>query len=217
MSKLNSSSNSNFNPYSTISVNGQNKASVAYTPYGSFSTYNMTPAQKEAYNYAQNEFAKNLSQINVFSDDIQKDFDNQVQNFIDSGAQDIQDIYEPMIREMQNDIASRFGNLDNSIFMDNLNSIEDKRAQAVSDLAQDAQLYRQDLINNELNNRYQFLDYLNNYQQQTENNILSTLNQATNSLNGANSYYTKQSANNNLSGLSNINDALSTSLGLFMS
>ena len=101
-----------------------------------------------------------------------------------------------MLDDSQNDIASRVGNLDNSRFMDNLSAIEDKRADSISDFSQDVQTYRQDLINNELSNRYDFLDYLNNYVQQVNSNMLNTVGAGQNLSNLSNSYF---STFNNLS------------------
>lgn len=178
-----------YNPSSSIKVNGQDKAGVNITNTGTTGYYNMDADEKKAYDYASKEFALNLPELNVFSADTQRDFDNQVQAFINQGVDEIKDIYTPMLQDLQNDIASRFGNLDNSVFMDNLSEIEDKRAEAVSDLVQSVQSYKQDLINNELANRYEYLDYLNNYRQQIISNILNTLSTGQNLSNTANSYY----------------------------
>ena len=73
--------------------------------------------------------------------------------------------------------------------MDNLSKIEDSRSKTISDFAQDVQTYRQDLVNNELANRYQYLDYLNNYRQQMLSNILNMLGASQNLSNLSNSYY----------------------------
>ena len=175
-----------YNPSSSIKVNGQDKAGVNITNSGTTGYYNMDDSEKEAYDYAGEQFALNLPNLNVFSADTQKELNNQVQSYINQGIDDINQIYEPMLNDLQNDIASRFGNLDNSIFMDNLSQIENSRAQAVSDFTQDVQSYRQDLINNELANRYDYLDYLNSYRQQIYSNILNALNS---SQNLSNSYY----------------------------
>ena len=208
-----------YNPSSSIKVNGQDKAGVNITNTGTTGYYNMDADEKKAYDYASKEFALNLPNLNVFSADTQRDFDNQVQAFINQGVDEIKDIYTPILQDLQNDIASRFGNLDNSVFMDNLSEIEDKRAEAVSDLAQSAQSYKQDLINNELANRYQYLDYLNDYRQQIISNILNTLSTGQNLSNTANSYYSSlngiisNSNNNNGFNFQNIIDsALNTAL-----
>lgn len=192
MSKTSSSSSSIFIPYnpsSSIMVNGKNKAEISVTPWGTSSYYNMDENEKKAYDYAGEQFALNLPNLNVFDADTQKRFDNQVQSYINQGIEDINDIYKPMLDDLQNDIASRFGNLDNSIFMDNLSEIEDKRADSISDFAQDVQTYRQDLVNNELSNRYNYLDYLNNYVQQVNSNILNTLGASQNLSDLSNSYF----------------------------
>ena len=192
MSKT-SSSNSNtfvpYNPSTNVTVNGKDKAGITVSPWGASGFYNMDDSEQKAYDYAGEQFALNLANLNVFDADTQKKFDNQVQSYINQGVKDINDIYKPMLDDLQNDIASRFGNLDNSIFLDNLSDIEDKRLEAVSDFAQDVQTYRQDLINDELSNRYNYLDYLNNYRQQINSNILDMLGFGQGLSNLSNSYY----------------------------
>ena len=86
-----------------------------------------------------------------------------------------------MIQELQENVASRFGNLDNSVFMDNLKGIESKRAEAISDLATNLQSKQSSLINNELSNRYNFLNYLSNLQNNINNNIQNTISASRNS------------------------------------
>ncbi len=178
-----------YNPSSSINLNGQDKAGISVSPYGTSGYYNMDESEQDAFDYAGEQFALNLPELNVFDADTQRRFDNQVQSYINKGVDDINDIYTPMLDDLQNDIASRFGNLDNSIFMDNLSEIEDKRAEAVAALSQDAQAYRQDLVNNELANRYEYLNYLNNYRQQMLSNVLNTLSTSQGLSNLSNSYY----------------------------
>ncbi len=178
-----------YNPSSSIKLNGQDKAGINVSPFGTSGYYNMDDSEEKAYNYAGEQFALNLPELNVFDADTQRKFDNQVQSYINQGVDDINDIYTPMLEDLQNDIASRFGNLDNSIFMDNLEKIENSRADAVSALSQDVQTYRQDLINNELANRYEYLNYLNNYRQQLLSNALEALGASQNLSNLSNSYY----------------------------
>ena len=65
--------------------------------------------------------------------------------------------------------------LNNSVFFDNLNSIEKNRANAISDLAQDIEAQRSDLFNNELSKRYNYLNFMNDLQNQITDNILNYL------------------------------------------
>jgi hypothetical protein len=129
----------------------------------------MNPSEQAAFDFAQSSFAKNLPDIDVFSPEVIQGLNSQVEAFKLNGIKNINDIYTPMIRNLQNDIASRFGNLNNSVFMDKLYGLEGKRADAVSSLSQDVTARAQELINNEITNRYNYLNFLNNYQNQALN------------------------------------------------
>lgn len=196
---------------SSITVNGQNKSSASSTKNGVKSSYNMDPYEQAAYNFAQKSFYENMPNVNVFSDETVKNLNNQVNAYLNQGINTIQNTYTPMIREMQNDIARRFGNVNNSIFMDNLNDIESKRALAMSDLVQDVSSKRNELVNNELANRYEYLNFLNDYQNQVYSNMLQTLamnnnflNTNNSHLNGRNNTTTATSSNNTLGDILNI-------------
>ncbi len=182
---------------SSITVNGQNKSSASSTKNGVKSSYNMDPYEQAAYNFAQKSFYENMPNVNVFSDETVKNLNNQVNAYLNQGINTIQNTYTPMIREMQNDVARRFGNVNNSIFMDNLNDIESKRAGAISDLAQNVEAKRNELVNNELANRYDYLNFLNGYQNQVYNNMLSMLGLNNNMLNTSNTHLNKNTASNN--------------------
>ena len=148
----------------------------------------MSDAEKQIYDYAQNSFLENLPKVNVFSEDTKKQMQNQLNAYTQKGIDTINDIYTPMLNDMKTDIASRFGNFDNSIFMNNLNDIESNRADAMSSLTQDILAKQNELINDELNKRYTYLDFLNGIQNQTTSNILSYMQQAANNSNSGNSY-----------------------------
>lgn len=201
---------------SSITVNGQTKSSATSTKNGVKSSYNMDPYEQAAYNFAQKSFYENIPNVNVFSDETVKNLNNQVNAYLNQGINTIQNTYTPMIREMQNDVARRFGNVNNSIFMDNLNDIETKRASAISDLAQNVEAKRSELVNNELANRYDYLNFLNGYQNQVYNNMLSMLGLNNNMLNTSNSHLNKNSASNNNSS-SGLFDTLGNVMGLINS
>ena len=121
----------------TVTLNGNTVASTSKKGNTVNSTYNMPETEKNIYDYAQNSFLTSLPQINVFSNDTRKDINSQLEAYKNRGVQTINDIYDPIMDDLKNDVASRFDNLNNSIFMDNLNDIEENRAAAISDLAQD--------------------------------------------------------------------------------
>ena len=156
---------------SSVKINGETKSKTSVNANGSSSTnYYMSPNEQYAYKYAQDQFASGLKGINVFSPETLKELSDSVEAYKNKGIQQINDIYNPMLYNLQNNIASRFGNLDNSIFLDKLHQIEGSRAQSISALAQDVTSREQQLKQNELASRYDYLNFLNNYQNQVYKN-----------------------------------------------
>ena len=154
-----------------ISINGQSKANTSYQNGQLVTNYNMSPLEEQTLNYTQSQILNNLENINVFSPKTMDNIYKELNAYKLQGINDINQTYTPMIQELQENVASRFGNLDNSVFMDNLKGIESKRAEAISDLATNLQSKQSSLINNELSNRYNFLNYLSNLQNNINNNI----------------------------------------------
>lgn len=170
-----SKTNKNSSWSKTISVNGKPKIQTITDEDGnSTSNYIMSPWEKLAYEYAEKEFAENIDDLNVFSEETLKSLNEQVDAYTKGGIAKIDEIYSPMIKNLQNDVASRFGSLDNSIFLDKLDALEDKRAKSVAALSEDIKAKESELIEEELDKRYDYLNFLNNYQgqflQNTSNN-----------------------------------------------
>jgi len=154
-----------------VGVNGTNVASTYKSGNNVYSNYNMPDAQKQIYDFAQNSFLENLPNINVFSDDTIKQMQNELNAYTNNGLNLINNMYTPMISNLKTDIASRFGNFDNSVFMDKLNGIEGNVANSMSSLTQDILAKQSDLYNQELARRYDYLSFLSGVQ----NNINSTI------------------------------------------
>lgn len=196
----------------TIKVNGQTKASTYKSGNNVITNYNMSDAEKRAYNYAQNSFANALPSINVFDDDTRKNLQSELDAYTHQGQKMVNSIYTPMLNNLKTDIASRFGNFDNSVFMDNLNAIESNRADAISNLAQDITAKRSELINNELSQRYTYLNFLQDIQNQTNSNILNFANSSQANSNSGNSYnaqaYSAKKSSSGLGAYSNLTSGL---------
>lgn len=171
-----------------VNINGEEKASHYKKGNTVYSNYNMSDREKKIYNFAQNSFLENLPNINVFSGDTQKSLQNQLNAYTQKGLEAINNYYTPMLSNLKNDIASRFGNFDNSVFMDNLSSIEENRADAMSGFAQDILAKQNELILDELNKRYNYLNFLNSVQNQSTANVLNYMQQATNNSSLGNSF-----------------------------
>lgn len=184
--------------------------------------YKMSEKEKQMYDYAQTTLAGLLPQVNTFLPETIQALQSQIDAYTAQGAKTIENMYSPMLKNLQNDIASRFGNFDNSMFMDNLNNIESKRSDAVSAFAQDVMAKSSDLVNNELANRYSYIDLLNGIQNQPLQNALNYINTALGVSSNANSYNNnlynalyKQALSNQSTGSGNLSDLISNAMGLF--
>ena len=202
----------------TISVNGSDKASTYKQGNNIISNYNMSADEKRAYDYAQKSFADSLSKVNIFDEDTQKNLQSQLNAYTLNGQKMINEMYTPMLDNLKTDIASRFGNFDNSIFMDNLNSIEENRAESMNNLAQDVLAKRDELINNELSQRYTYLSFLQDVQNQMNSNILnyvsgSQANSSAGNSYNAQAYAANQSRSSSLGNYANLASGVLSSMG----
>ena len=183
----------------SVSINGDKKATVTKNGNEIASNYNMNDSEKSMYDYAQSSLANVLPQLNVFDDSTKLGIQNQVEAYKQNALTSLDEIYKPMLTSLKNDIASRFGGFDNSMFMDNLGSLENYRTSALSKLVQDVNSYQSDLYNNELSNRYNYVNLLNNLVNGTQNNALNYISNAFSNASSGNSYnlgnYNSQLAN----------------------
>lgn len=172
----------------TVTVNGETKATSYKKGNNVYTNYNMSDSEKKIYDYAQNSFLTSLPQINTFSQETLQGFNDQLSAYTKQGQKIIEDTYTPVINNLKTDIARRFGNFDNSSFMDSLNNIEDKRADSYASLAEDVMAQRDTLINNELANRYNYLGFLNDIYNNINNNATNYMNIAAQNSASGNSY-----------------------------
>lgn len=172
----------------TIKVNGQKIASARKKGDNIYTSYKMPQVERSIYDYAQNALVSSLPNINVFSPEVQQGINSQLDAYRNQGMQSIENMYTPILNNLKNDMASRFGNLNNSMFMDNLNHIESNRAAAISNLAQNILAQRDNLYNQELSRRYNYLNTMNSLQNQITDNIFRYLNAAGQNSSAGNSY-----------------------------
>ncbi len=187
----------------SVSINGQNKVSTVKYGDTVLGNYNMNNYEKELYNYVQKSLPQLVQNVNTFSPEVTKSINNQLSAYQRQGQNYINQIYTPMINNLKNDIASRFGNLDNSMFMNNLNNIENNRSNAVAELADNLLSRQNELVNNELANRYNYINLLNTLQNQYNNYALSMLNSSI-GLGNTGLAYNNSVANNNSSNTFNL-------------
>ncbi len=189
MSKLGSSSSSNKPYYSgNVIINGQKVASNYKKGNSVYSSYNMNDNEKALYDYLGQTLALNVPNVNVFSDDVRQQLQDQIGAYTNQGVNLINSMYTPMLNSLKTDIANRFGNFDNSVFMDNLSGIESKRADSMSSLAQDILAKQNELVNDELSKRYDYLDFASGLQNQIDSRILDYLGLAAQNSSMGNAY-----------------------------
>lgn len=162
----------------SFSINGKQVVKSKNRDGNISTNYNMSDDEESLLNYANSNLLKGLQDINVFSDEVQKNIQNQVNAYKSQGIKNINSTYTPMFRDLRNDIAARFGNLDNSVFMDNLNNIEQNRASAIEDLTQNILSKQAELYEQEMNYRYNYLNQLSAVKGDVNSNILSFLKMA---------------------------------------
>lgn len=186
MSKV---SSADYPKYSSSAISiGDSNATTGVKNGVLTSNYDMSDSESAIYNYALNTLASILPQLNTFDTNTLSSIQSGVDAYKDSGLQAINEIYNPMITGLENDIVSRFGNLDNSIFNDNLNNIEAKRADAVSSFAQDVLVKQSQLESDELTKRYALAEFLSGIANNTYKNALNAISTALGSSANANSY-----------------------------
>ncbi len=136
-------------------------------------TYTPSAYEQQLQNYVQQSMLSNLPNVNVFSDDVRRQLESQLHAYTNKGLNFINETYTPMFTDLKNDIARRFGNFDNAVFMNNLNSVESKRADSMNAFAQDIMAMQSKLYNEELARRYNYINVLNGLQTGMDNKALS--------------------------------------------
>ena len=93
-----------------------------------------------------------------------------------------------METDLKNDIARRFGNFDNSVFLDRLNTITNKKAKSVADLSNSLAAMQNNLYTEELGNRMKTISFLSGLNTELNNNMINFMNAASSNSAAGNTY-----------------------------
>jgi len=145
-------------------------------------SYNMTPTQAETYEYSEKQVLENLPNINTFLPDTLNAFSKELEAYQNAGLKTINNAYKSSETDLKNSIASRFGNLDNSSFLEGLEKINNSKADAIAELGEKVSAKNSELFDDELQRRYNYLNLLLDYQNNQFNNALNALGLSQNSL-----------------------------------
>ena len=118
-----------------VNIYGNNVASTSKNGNTINSNFYMDKTQEDIYNSIQDNMAGVLKDLFTISDPQRTEWQNQLSAIKNIGMDNINSIYTPLQNSLKNDIASRFGNLDNSVFLDKLNAITDNKSRAIADLS----------------------------------------------------------------------------------
>mgnify|MGYP006916037798 CR=1 FL=1 len=180
----------------SISINGREIASH-YNDGGNIkSSYNMSDTERNIYDSVQNNLSDSLSNLFNISDNQRIEWQNQLNALKNQGMQNINDIYTPMQNNLKNDIASRFGSLDNSVFLDKLNTIVNNKAKAVADLSNNLALEQNNLYTQEIQNRINLINMLDSLNNSFNSRIMEYLNMAKGNSSAGNQYNQSTYKNN---------------------
>lgn len=171
-----------------VRINGNTKTSSQKIGDTIVSNYNMSETEKNIYDSVLNNMDSSLANLFKISDPQRQAWNNQLDALKQSGIDNINSIYTPMQNNLKNDIAARFGNLDNSTFLNNLKKITDSKSQAVAQLSNNLSLAQNDLYTQELQNRMNMISFLNGLNNSFNNNILSYMGLANQNSSSGNSY-----------------------------
>ncbi len=201
----------------TVSLNGRTVASISKDNKNNVigANYNMSDVEKNYYNSLQQGMNNSLNNLFTISDSERKEWESQLNALRNQGISQINSIYTPIETALKNDVVSRFGNLDNSVFLDKLNAITDKKSLAVSDLSNSLLAQQSNLYNQELSNRLNILSMLNSLNNSFNNNMMNYLNAAASNASSGNAF--NQAAYNSNANNTNLFNAISGTLGTGMS
>lgn len=172
----------------TVSVNGKTKATAQKVGDNIKTNYKMSKFEKNMFNSIENGMTNGLANLFEISDNERKQWGEQLDAIKNQGIENINNIYTPMERNLKNDIASRFGNFDNSVFLDKLSAITDNKAKAVAELSNNITETQNNLYKEELSNRINTLSFLNGLNTSLNNNILNYTNAAISNASVGNNY-----------------------------
>lgn len=208
---------SNYPAYSSSALSvGDSKATTGVTDGILTSNYKMSDSESAIYNYALSTIASILPGINTFDTNTLSGIQSEVDAYKSSGIEDINELYNSSLTNLEGEVASRFGNLDNSIFADKLDDIESERADSVSSFAQDVLSKQSKLESDELTQRYALINLLSGLADNTYSNALSAINTALTGSSKATDYNAelyKALSNMSSAGSNNTSSLISSLLG----
>lgn len=160
--------------------------------------YYPTPAQQQNQQMAQDKINQILPTLDESNPALAKQWAAQANSYADQATAQFNREYDPTMRNLREDAASRFGTLQQTPYFDRMQQLETQvKMPAYEDIARQATLLQQDLANQDQGRKLQELQALGYNLSQDQQNFLNNLQAPLSTANSANAV----SQNNYLAGL----------------
>jgi hypothetical protein len=113
------------------------------------SKYYPDPAEEERRALIQQKINQIAPTLGVTAPELAAQYNQTEQAYVDDATSKFLDQYNPTLRDLREDIASRFGTLATSQFVDNLNNLEKVKASAFSDIINQGKMLKYGLAEQE--------------------------------------------------------------------
>lgn len=134
------------------------------------------PAEEQRKQEAQLKLNEIMSGLGTTAPELAVRFDETEQAYVADASRKFQEQYNPALKSLREDIASRFGTLNTSQFISGLNSLEHNRAEALSNIVNTGKMVRTDLVNQNETRKLNEMQALGGILSDTQNNMLSNNN-----------------------------------------
>ena len=105
------------------------------------------PVQAASQAAAQQQISQVMSTLGTTAPEMAQQFDQTAKAFTDAATQQFNQTYDPALTSLREDIASRFGTLNTSQFLSGLDKLQQTKANALANIADNAQMVKSSLVN----------------------------------------------------------------------
>lgn len=131
-------------------------------------------AEEQRKSLIQTKINSILGTLGQTSAETATSYDNMKSSFVNDATATFNKAYTPALDSLRENIASRFGSLNNSEFFNNLNNLEKNRSSALAEIATKGESLKTDLYNQDENKKLSELSVLNGMLNNTQSNATQT-------------------------------------------
>ena len=133
------------------------------------------PVEVKQKNLTQEKINNVMATLGQTPAEMTAQYDSTANSFVNDAQKTFMQQYDPALRSLKDDIASRFGTLTTSMFTNDLNTLENNRASGFADIANKAQMLKSDLVNQSESNKLNQIQALGGVLNNNQNNFLNNL------------------------------------------